>query len=630
MTDYQSKHTGAEIDDGIDDAITALQPGDVVNNLTSTSTTAPLSAAQGKALEDGKLAPADIVNSLTSTSTTAPLGAGQGKILQDGKAAKTTTITAGTGLTGGGDLSANRTISISSATQTSLGLADSALQGSDVIDNLTSTDTDLPLSANQGKLLDEKIATLAEAILLDQVAQFTWDSGTSSPASSVTRSVPSYVTENLYDLMRGCVLNTDGTVNYYLKSDDWTLQADGVTASDLTGADGNVMIEIPKFYYRTVRVGTEITWQISTIEISGFTVHPAFILDGVEVSHRYISAYDAALKFSRSITAVADAGGGDITVTTSVQHPLYAGDPVTISGTTSYDGDYTVVSRPSGTTFTVTATYVATETGTAAGYVSGKNLDDMTGNIDTSTDELASAKGFYPLVGVTRDECRTLGENVGTAWRQLDFYLWSAVQMLYLVEYQTFYSQDVLGDGNTNGSYIASSSNQSDSPHTIAGAGDSWADGSTDGTQPSAGAKPGTAYMKYRGIENMYGNVWNWADAINVNVGATGNVHLANDNDRANYADDTSTNHTLVSSSLSTGSNYISALLPLDEYFLASAVSGSSSTYITDRHYGSASSNRVVLVGGGAADVATAGVFWVVALYDSSGAARVIGARLAR
>jgi len=35
------------------------------------------------------------------------------------------------------------------------------------------------------------------------------------------------------------------------------------------------------------------------------------------------------LNFERSITAVADAGGGDITVTTSAQHPLYAGDTVT-------------------------------------------------------------------------------------------------------------------------------------------------------------------------------------------------------------------------------------------------------------------------------------------------------------
>ena len=608
MTDYQSRHTGAEIDDGIDDAQTALQPADIINNLTSTDTDKALSAAQGKALEDSKFDSADLVTSLTSTSDVLPLAASQGKILQDGKVPNARTITAGTGLSGGGDLSANRTLALDASSD--LITYDNSTSG------LTATD------------VKDAIDELAAAVAAGMVAQFTWDSNTSSPASSVTRTVPQFVLDNLYSMIRGCVLNSDGTVNYYLNPSDWTEKADG-TASTLTGADGNVMVEIPKFYYRVTRAGTETTWAISPSPLSGFTVHPAFVKDGVEVDYRYYSAYDACLKFERSITAVADAGGGDITVTTSAQHPLYAGDTVTISGTTSYDGDYTVVSRASGTTFTVTATFVATETGTATGFVSGKNLNDMTANIDTTNDELASAKGFYPLVGVTRDECRSLAENVGAAWRQLDFYLWSAVQMLYLVEYQTFYSQDELGDGNTNGSYVGSSSNQSDSPHTIAGAGDSWANGSTDGTQPSAGAKPGTAYMKYRGIENVFGNCWNWADAINVNVGGTGNVHLADDNNRSNYADDTATGHTLVSSSLTTGSNYISALLPLDEYFLASAVSGSSSTYITDRHYGSASSNRVVHVGGSASSGAIAGVFCLGALNASSIPGRNIGARLA-
>ena len=46
-TDYATAAQGTTAD-------SALQPGDVVDNLTSTSTTAPLSAAQGKALEDGK------------------------------------------------------------------------------------------------------------------------------------------------------------------------------------------------------------------------------------------------------------------------------------------------------------------------------------------------------------------------------------------------------------------------------------------------------------------------------------------------------------------------------------------------------------------------------------------------
>jgi len=475
--------------------------------------------------------------------------------------------------------------------------------------------------------VQDAIDELAGGVNPSLIAQFTWDSSTSSPASSVSRAVPQLVLDNLYAQMRGCVLNADGTVNYYLNTSDWTEKADG-TASDLTGGDGNVMIEIPKFWYRITRDGTETTWAIAVSPLSGFTLHPAFIKDGTEVDYRYYSAYDAALKFERSITAVADAGGGDITVTTSAQHPLYAGDEVTISGTTSYDDTYTVVSRPTGTTFTVTATFVATETGTATGYVSGKNLDDMTANIDSTNDELASVKGFYPLVGVTRAECRDLGDNPGTGWRQLDFTLWSAVQMLYVVEYQTFYSQDELGDGNTNGSYVGSSTDQTQSPHTIAGAGDSWANGSTDGTQASAGAKPGTAYMKYRGIENLYGNCWNWVDGILINDVSTGNVYIGNDT--SDWSDSDGTGMTLETSSLSTGSNYISNLVSdADPYFLASAVSGaSSSTYITDRHYGSSSSDRVVRVSGNAGTGATAGVFCLSSNLSSSVADRSSGARL--
>lgn len=48
------------------------------------------------------------------------------------KADKTTTISAGTGLTGGGDLSANRTLALDGTTQTALGKANTALQASDI------------------------------------------------------------------------------------------------------------------------------------------------------------------------------------------------------------------------------------------------------------------------------------------------------------------------------------------------------------------------------------------------------------------------------------------------------------------------------------------------------------------
>jgi hypothetical protein len=396
-------------------------------------------------------------------------------------------------------------------------------------------------------------------------ASMTWDRDTSSPAATITRVLPPAVVENLHNQMRGCVLNSDGSVNYYLSPTDWSQKAGG-GASDLTGTDGNVMVEIPKFYYRQTRVGSLYNWEISQVELPGFVVHPAFVKDGSEVGTRYYGAYDACVL--------------DVS---------------------------------------------------ASAYIAGLNLDDNTSNVDltaTTGDQLASVKGVYPMVGLTRDEFRKLAANTGTGWRQLDFTLWSAVQMLYLIEYQTFFSQNVLGAGNTNGAYPLSSADQNDSPHTIAGAGDAIGNGSTD-TTSGAGvdAKPGTSFMKYRGIENLYGNCWNWADGININVTSTGNVHITNT--RADFADNTSTNMTLIATALETGANFIRDLLPSEGVFLASNVTGgSSTTFITDRHSGSATSNRVAIVGGRADSGTDAGVFRLGALSASSDATRGFGARL--
>jgi hypothetical protein len=133
--------------------------------------------------------------------------------------------------------------------------------------------------------------------------------------------------------------------------------------------------------------------------------------------------------------------------------------------------------------------------------------------------------------------------------------------------------------------------------------------------------------MSYRGIENWYGNCWNWADGINVNVTATGNVHITND--YRNFADGTATGHTLVSSAFPTGSGFIRNILNTAAYFLSSTNSGgSSTTYLTDQHVASASASRVVAVGGGANVGANAGGFCLNSNNAAGDAFRTIGARL--
>lgn len=90
--------------------------------------------------------------------------------------------------------------------------------------------------------------------------------------------------------MRRCVLNANGTVKYYLSATDSTKKADG-SAAIIDGTDGNVMVEIPKFWYKYENVGGVHKWLISNAAQTGYEVHPAFIRGGVEKSFRYYCAY---------------------------------------------------------------------------------------------------------------------------------------------------------------------------------------------------------------------------------------------------------------------------------------------------------------------------------------------------
>lgn len=78
---YTSKYANGEaVDAALDKAESALQAADVVNALDSTATTAPLSAAQGKALNDGKVTgPASATD-----NAIARFDGETGKLLQNG------------------------------------------------------------------------------------------------------------------------------------------------------------------------------------------------------------------------------------------------------------------------------------------------------------------------------------------------------------------------------------------------------------------------------------------------------------------------------------------------------------------------------------------------------------------
>lgn len=83
--------------------------------------------------------------------------------------------------------------------------------------------------------------------------------------------------------MRRCLLNDDGTVNYYLDPDDSTLKADG-TPADLTGADGQFMVEIPEHWRKYVSETDYEEFWLSAVEVEGYKHVPVMYVSADEAS----------------------------------------------------------------------------------------------------------------------------------------------------------------------------------------------------------------------------------------------------------------------------------------------------------------------------------------------------------
>jgi hypothetical protein len=345
--------------------------------------------------------------------------------------------------------------------------------------------------------------------------------------------------------MQRCVINDGGVLQYYLDPTDSTKKADG-SASVLTGADGQVMVEIPAFYYVHNYTGTTHTWKISLSQQTGFVLHPAFTKNGVSVTHRYIGAYEGSM-WDASASAMVASG-------------------------------------------------------------------DITANMYAAGDKLCSLSGQYPKTNETRAEFRGMAASRGTGWRQQDFDLISAIQLLYIIEYANFNSQTMIGMGRTEliGSWTADS--------YIGQCGKSNSKG--NGTF-SVGGDTNDSYMTYRGIENFFGNVWKFVDGININD----HVPYVSNTD-SQFADDTATNYTSLSVTLGASDGYQATLSNISRGFLPATVGGSSSTKVPD-YYNQAAGWRVAFLGGVANISANAGAFYLRALNASSYIFVNVGGRLA-
>ena len=141
--------------------------------------------------------------------------------------------------------------------------------------------------------------------------------------------------------------------------------------------------------------------------------------------------------------------------------------------------------------------------------ISNKNLEGYTrsdefsiGRYTMSGDENAvhSKSGVQPLTNKKINEFRDYARALGDEFSQLDYHYF-IIQLLYLVEYADYNSQEKLGQGYTATSNTAVIKS-----------------GGCDELGMKSGTLNNDGYHSiiYRGMEDIYGNIWQFVDGINI------------------------------------------------------------------------------------------------------------------
>ena len=98
-------------------------------------------------------------------------------------------------------------------------------------------------------------------------------------------------------LFRPCMLNIDGTVKHYLNPNDFSVQADGVTPSDVanTAQAANAMVEVGQIWIKEENIGGRIHISIANEKISNdYDCYTHLRKDGTYNEYYYRAIYDGS------------------------------------------------------------------------------------------------------------------------------------------------------------------------------------------------------------------------------------------------------------------------------------------------------------------------------------------------
>jgi len=315
---------------------------------------------------------------------------------------------------------------------------------------------------------------------------------------------------------------------------------------DLTGASGDVMVEIPRFYTRSTYANGKFSYWISPLPAPDFAVAPMFNQRGTGTE---------------------------------------AGTP------------------------------------TAYWYV-GRYDASLNGN------KLQSATGKKPAVNMTIGQARTYAENKGDGWGITNIWTLSGLRQLFYTEMLTLDSKTAFP--NSRGIVDATGVR-------ISGADDADTNIGTNGTGSGTGTAEQTPVV-WRGIENLWGNVWQFQDGFNAIQGTMKVISptgLGIGGKPTVFKDVLDETDVLSVGALPREEGLQKNLMNANSarpLFLPSAVGGSETTYLPEYFWYPRSTDpstpNILFSGGGWADAGDAGVGGLSADGVASLSIAWIGARV--
>ena len=383
--------------------------------------------------------------------------------------------------------------------------------------------------------------------------------------------------------MRRCILRDNGTVAYYLGETDSTKTSTGGTA-DLTGATGQVMVEIPKHYRRFETEGNKRRVYLSEYPLPGFT----------EVPVMYISAYEAAV--DRTVSATPKL--------CSVVNlaPEFRGG----ANTAAWDGTYrSLLGKPSTS---ISRTNFRK-------YARNRVADD------------------------TRWNCYTYEAHKTLFWLFTVEYAISNCQAAYNEALTSEgYCQGGLGAGVANLDSTLWSNFNGYNPFVPCGYTNSLGNktGIVAFEMPSEYGTLTTNVPSYRGVENPFGHLWKWTDGVNIQIQSAtdGNQsRVYSCIDPANFQDSNYENYDYIGN-LPRNEGYMKSILfgESGEMLPEIASGASATTYWCDYFYtnipASGVALRGLLFGGGADYGASAGFGYAASHGTPSITGAYFGSRL--